>query len=283
MSQGRRPTELPEWHALRREAALVSQLLGAGTTALGRGSHGNGIGEYYTAFFGLSIGIERLAKLILITDHAIKERGVLPSQTIVKRYGHKLKALCEEAENIVKHHNLSLIYPKPNEKICWNIIGCLDFFADASAGRYANFDAIGNPQLNPDLEPVRKWWLDVAEPILQKHYRGSSAKAKAQLNAFVANALMGDSTYVLQTDEKSQLITDVATLSERSDQVKWVQKFGRFYTLCVVRWLSNVFDSLARLAFYDKHIDALFGHNEFFACYRGDNKYLLNRKVWPPR
>jgi hypothetical protein len=60
------PFTLPGRKALHREASLVRQLIASGATALGRASYGNGFGEYYTAFFGPSIGIERLAKLILV-------------------------------------------------------------------------------------------------------------------------------------------------------------------------------------------------------------------------
>jgi hypothetical protein len=35
---------------------------------LGRANYANKFGEYYTAFFGLSIGLERLAKLVLVAD-----------------------------------------------------------------------------------------------------------------------------------------------------------------------------------------------------------------------
>jgi hypothetical protein len=69
------PSDIPEWHALRREATLVRQLVGAGVTALGRANYADKKGDYYTAFFGLSIGLERLVKLILVADYAISNSG----------------------------------------------------------------------------------------------------------------------------------------------------------------------------------------------------------------
>lgn len=45
MKNRRDPFDLPEWHALRRESKLVSQLIGAGATALGRASYADGFGE----------------------------------------------------------------------------------------------------------------------------------------------------------------------------------------------------------------------------------------------
>ena len=67
----RNPWEVPEWHAIEREAALVRHLVGSGATALGRANYADNIGEYYTAFFGLSVGVERLAKLILVRTNGV--------------------------------------------------------------------------------------------------------------------------------------------------------------------------------------------------------------------
>lgn len=211
MSNGRAdPFTLPEWHALRREASLVSQLIGSGATALGRASYAEGFGEYYTAFFGLSIGIERLAKLILIADHAIDHNGALPDTKAVKAYGHKIRELVEKADQIANKHKLSLEYAKPTDPICWAAVDCLASFAEASKGRYANFEAIGNPAFDPSNEPV-----------------------------------------------------------------------GRFYTLCVVRWLADIFSELTDTAGYTEELKVLFGHYEFFVTYRNPDSFLLTRKRWP--
>jgi hypothetical protein len=79
------PWDIPEARALMREAALVRHLLGSGATALGRASHGDKLGEYYTGFFGLSVGLERLAKLIMVTDHVIVHDGRMPEQKFVEK------------------------------------------------------------------------------------------------------------------------------------------------------------------------------------------------------
>lgn len=282
MSQPRPdPFTLPEWHALRREASLVSQLIGSGVTALGRASYANGFGEYYTAFFGLSIGIERLAKLILTADHAIEHGGALPDQVVVKKFGHKLMALIEKADQIATKHGLALEYPKPADSICWAAVDCLDAFADASKGRYANFEQIGNPAFDPNNEPVNRWWINVVELILDKHYRGKSAEVGVRERAAIIDAMTGSASFVLHINEQGAMMTNVATASERTGQTEWAQKYGRFYTLSVVRWLSNIFDRLVREAAHGKNIDALFGHNEFFTTYQVSDSFLLTRKLWP--
>lgn len=275
------PFALPEWQALHREASLVRQIIGAGATALGRASYGSGFGEYYTAFFGLSIGMERLAKLILVADHVLDNVGALPGPKVVRAYGHDLKKLCDKSDQVATRHNLSLSYGKPTEPICWRVVDCLASFADASKGRYANFESIGNPTFNPANEPVNKWWAEVVEPILTKHYRGRAAEQQVRRRANAMNALIGGSSLVLHTDESGGIMTDMATSSERSGQTKWAQKYGRFYTLSVVRWLADIFCELVHTAAYGSDIDALFGHNEFFSCYCVEDTFLLKRKIWP--
>lgn len=282
MSQSRPdPFDLPEWNALGREASLVSQLIGSGATALGRASYADGFGEYYTAFFGLSIGIERLAKLILIADYALEHGGALPGQGEVRKFGHKLTTLIEKADQIAAKHGLMLEYPKPADPICWAAVNCLDAFADASRGRYANFEQIGNPAFDPNNEPVNRWWIKVVEPVLDKHYRGKSAEAGVRQRAAMIDAMIGHATLVRHVNEQGMMMTSVATASERTGQTTWARKYGRFYTLSVVRWLCDIFEKLINMAAYDKNIGALFGHNEYFHTYLVPNSFLLNRKEWP--
>ncbi|NIJ06531.1 hypothetical protein FHS31_000113 [Sphingomonas vulcanisoli] len=275
------PFSLPEWRALNREASLVSQIIGSGATALGRASYGSGFGEYYTAFFGLSIGIERLAKLILVVDYAMDNSGSLPEQRSVRRFGHNLKTLMSKVEEVATRRAISVRSIGPSHPICAAVVDCLDAFADASQGRYANFEAIGNRSFDPQIEPVNKWWNLVVEPILDLHYRGKRAEAGVKERAQIINAMIGHVTIVRHTDESGRTMSDVETASERTGQTKWAQRYGRFYTLSVVRWLSYIFSDMVREASYRQGIDSLFGHYEFFSSYTVDDHFLLNRKIWP--
>jgi hypothetical protein len=287
------PFNCPEWHALHREASLVSQLIGAGTTALGRASYASAFGEYYTAFFGLSIGIERLAKMILIADYMLEHKGTLPDQNAVRKFGHKLSKLIEEVDRIAKKHDLRLeIFAlrgkklplrKPDCEISIAVIHCLDAFADASRGRYANFEAIGNPAFNAAEEPVAKWWREVVERILDKHYRGTRAEEGVKARAKLIDSMIGDMTTVRYFDEGGETMTQVATASERTGQSKWAQKYERVYTLSIVRWLATIFSELTMTRGYEAGFEVLFGHYEFFETFCNDDSSLLTRKRWPLR
>lgn len=101
----RNPCEVHEWHALGREASLVRHLIGSGATAIGRANYADKMGEYYTAFFGLSVGLERLSKLILVAHYAIENQGRMPDERVVRKFGHKLIDLTNEVENISEKCN----------------------------------------------------------------------------------------------------------------------------------------------------------------------------------
>ncbi len=149
------PWNIPEWHAIGRETSLVRHLLGSGVTALGRANYANTIGEYYTAFFGLSVGLERLTKLILVADYAISHAGLMPEERVFRKFGHKLIDLTNAANVTAQNHTLALAYSRPITVVSAKMIECLDGFADASRGRYANLATLGDPSLHLE-EPIQQ-------------------------------------------------------------------------------------------------------------------------------
>jgi hypothetical protein len=273
------PFDLPEWHALRRETALVRHLLGSGATALGRANYADQAGEYYTTFFGLSVGLERLAKLVLVADSALSNSGKLPEQRAVRKFGHKLVDLMNEAESVQSRQAVVLTYERPRLETCAKIVTCLDAFADASRGRYANFAAIGDPNLG-EFEPISMWWTEIAELILRQHYHGKPVQRRVEKFSRAGDELMAGRAMVLFVSEKGEMMTDFRSASERTGQTQIVQKYGRFYTLTVARWLACLYAELCDKA-CSNGIDAFFGLGAFLEPYMVDDSFLKTRKSWP--
>lgn len=86
---------------------------------------------------------------------------------------------------------------------------------------------------------------------------------------------------VLFFGEDGKLIDDVRSASERTGQAALVQKYGRYYTLIIVRYIAEIFRKLTHMGAYERGVDALFGHYELFHTFTVDDTFLLNRKVWP--
>ena len=276
------PMDIPEWHSIGRETKLVRHLLGSGATSLGRASYGDQMGEYYTAFFCLTVGLERLTKLILAVDHAISNGGTMPDEKVIRKYGHKLVSLLDDVADFEVKHSLILEYNRPTDPISAKIVDFLDAFADAARGRYANFAALGDPNLSRE-EPIARWWTDVSTLILKSHYEGKPIQARVEANAEAVHEIMSPFTMVLHNTESGEAMQDVRTASLHTGQTRIVQRFGRFYTLTVVRWLSALLSELARQACHTHQIEAFFGLWEHLQTYTVPDEFLKRRKVWPLR
>jgi hypothetical protein len=267
--------ESPERCALLREAALVRHLLGSGATALGRANYASGFGEYYTAFFGLSIGLERLAKLILVADYAISNNGQMPPEEVVRSYGHELARLMDAVDAAITKHVVNLDYERPNNPICIKIVECLGDFADARRGRYANFATLGDPSLGNE-EPVRLWWDKVAVLILKERYFGKGEQERAEAQASLVGQMISPAC-VSYTSESGDLIRDVESASILSAQNYTVQRWGRYYALTIVRWLADAFSKMASKACHTY----FFGVWEYFQTYTLGDSLLKRYKIWP--
>lgn len=57
-------------------------------------------GFYYSAFFELSIGFERLMKLIIIIDYMADNKLKLPEPQSIEHFGHKLNELLDATKGV---------------------------------------------------------------------------------------------------------------------------------------------------------------------------------------
>lgn len=274
------PWDIPEWHFVRQEAMLVRHLVGAGATALGQANHANKKGEYYRAFFELSVGLERLSKLILVVEFSLLNEGAMPDEKHIRKFGHELNNLFAAVDLAGASRGLTLEYPRPTDAVTKCIVENLDAFADARRGRYANFAALGNPQ-SSQHEPIAKWWTEVAEQILIERYYGKKVQEKVEANARAVNEMLGGLAIVRHTTETREQLSDIELASRRTGQTELVQKWARYHALTVARWLSDVYRKLAEYAVYRQNQDAFFGSWEFFDTYRVDDSLLKSRKIWP--
>src|SRR5438105_1777954 len=92
---------VPEaWRPFMREADLARGCLGLGLEALVKANHMEK-GRFANAFFNLSVGLERLMKLIYLIDFALRNEGSYPTEALMReRLGHDLVKLYEEAQAI---------------------------------------------------------------------------------------------------------------------------------------------------------------------------------------
>jgi hypothetical protein len=117
--------------------------------------------------------------------------------------------------------------------------------------------------------------------ILQSHYQGKEAQTKIEAQAQAVDALLSDHASVLHFSETGEVMQDVLAASIRTGQTAIVQRYGRYYTLVVIRWLADAFDEVARTACYQHKVAAFSGVWEFFQTFTVEDHFLRNRKIWP--
>ena len=213
--------------AILREAQLAAGQIGAGATSIGKANHAQS-GYYHQAFFGLSIGIERLCKLIYIADHTISQSGKFPKYEAIKSLGHDLSRLLDTCEAVGVRLDPDRRYAdRPNSAIHVEIVKTLSDFAITT--RYHNINFLTNP-LKAQQDPIAAWWNNVGIPICDAH-NTPKARARDEAEAVFTCALLSEISTVSHTAETGDHIGDIENLVKRARATSVVQRYGRMYTL----------------------------------------------------
>lgn len=131
---------------LNREASLVTSLLSNGLADFRSISKGNGY--YYQAFYSISIGLERLLKLLILSKS---------KKNSVKTFNHDIKKLFSV---------VSISFDK--DSIEQSIINFLQYFA--SKNRYLIPDILNSNDLSQiSKEPITFFYNEVLNKIIKVH------------------------------------------------------------------------------------------------------------------
>ncbi len=127
---------------IMKEVGLSASSIEQGLTALRRA---NFVQKwiYYQAFFLLTIGIERLLKLTIITIHRVEENK-LPDNGLLKSYGHDIEKLFESVSNHLSPKSKFL----DSDVLYRQILSFLSQYASKS--RYYNLDSLSGIEKTTD-------------------------------------------------------------------------------------------------------------------------------------
>jgi hypothetical protein len=267
----------PTWNAIAREAALAAEHLGAGATILGKANYAHHA-HYGQAFFSLSTGFERAAKLAFVVDHALTNAGAFPSNEVVRDYGHNLARLLDQVDAIAERRSLGARARLPRTAIHAGIIAVLTDFAN-NITRYYNLDFItGNPRVAQRDDPTKAWFQAVVAPVLQKHY-GPKQQERHRRNAQAISALIQPITMVRHTAETGEALDTVFDASLQTGVTEYAKPYVRMYVLQLVRFVGLLLGELGYAA-YGTQLDTIPHLSEFFAIFNNDDDYFLKRKSW---
>lgn len=265
------------WRALVREAGLAAEHLAIGVSALGKANYAEHA-YYGQAFFALSIGLERSAKLALVVDHALEHGGQFPSHNLLRGYGHNLKELLEKADQIASRRGLTSTDRLPTSAIHKAIVGVLSDFA-SNITRYYNLDLVtGDPRAAVHDDPVKAWHELVIKPVLNLHY-SPRQKLKHQQNAELIARLLGDHAMARHHSETGEVLDNLYDASLQTGVIDSAKPYVRMYVMQLARFLARLLSELTYAA-YEKRMESIPHFSDFFAIFNNDDEYFRRRKTW---
>lgn len=270
------PLYSPQWIALTREAGIASQSLSAGLTALRKANYAaNGL--YSHAFFSLSIGFERLLKLIYLIDFAVLNGRFPMDSELRSRFGHDIAKLYTYAvgvhERLPKQEGRFPLSRGGIEDLVINFLGKF-----ALSARYYNLNFLTGTAAK-QTDPIAEWYQDIGANILAAHY-SARRRERVERNASIIDQMLGSFSTVHHTAEDGSPLTDVRSASLRTGENAIVQKYGTFYCTKIARFLYMILYDLNHEAHKARFpLPYLY---EFFFPFMNDDKYLLSRTTFAP-
>lgn len=192
-----------KWHTYAQEASLARSALTSGMESLAKADYYNP-GSYYSAFFQLSTGIERLMKLIVMLEHKSKNNLKPLTNNELKSFSHDLVLLYEKCKDISKSNEyiepeLKLSFPDSLE---YTILEFLSAFAKKA--RYYNLDSLTGS--TGATNPIHEWFkiqLKVAN-----HYISYQKKEKINQEALLTCDQLGFVGYQRSMDGEYRFAAD---------------------------------------------------------------------------
>jgi hypothetical protein len=260
------------WRLIAAEAGIAAGQIGYGATALARTSP-HEAWSFPHAFFPLSIGFERAAKLALQVDAKLAN-GVLLDKRQMRTLGHRLTVLLDEVQVMVgRRWPAEGELARPADDVHGAIIEILNEFA--IGGRYHNLDALAGAVVR---DPVAAWWADVVSVVIARNLTAEQVERATRWAAFV-DAAVGDITLVRQHHVDGSDVRDVSSLALQgtlnADAVPWT----RMYTLQIARWLARVLATLSDDALRERDPDIPY-LLEFFSRFDQPDRNLRRLKRW---
>jgi hypothetical protein len=209
------------WHLLQQESFLIRSCLLEGFNELIKADINNNLGSLYTSFFHLSIGIERLLKVIIILDHMRNNSLQPPKATYLKKYSHNILSLIKECDRIRDDIGLSGDILFNQSKIKQDILSHLSNFSMRL--RYHNIDALSSKPSG--LDPLESW-RNIITTVYRNEVPQKRQDRMKNLSSFLDEKLT-PMTHILHHGLAKQELTiqsgilEQETIKESSPRIIW--------------------------------------------------------------
>lgn len=261
--------------ALSKEAQFTCEMLCAGGTQIRKANYARR-GIYFQAFTSLSTGLERIGKLCLILDYALKNNGNYPDNDYIKNeIGHDIEKLYQKAFELKNEHQFQFKFLQDlNLGIYQTILNVLSRFGKGD--RYSNIDLIVNRRNYDD--PIKIWYEEV-DLYFYNNLVSTRRKIKIQTNARIIGKLIEPYMLVRHTSEDETDITDVENASFRTGIFEAVGPFRQLFVFHIIRFWAELIDCIGYKIMKETRIEIPF-FNEIFKIFYNDDSYVKKRKTW---
>lgn len=178
-------------------------------------------GMYYQAFFSLSIGLERLLKLIIIYDYRVRNNGNFPENKEIKAKGHNL------------YEMFKIVVPNILKNNLYN--STINFLSDfAKTTRYYNLDVLTGKETQK-LNPLEEW--NNIEKMILKEY---NAKIKTIPNKDELINNLNQTADILFFDMNSNQINNAIYIVDEIEQRDIIQGYNVLVLYKIITLLVNI-------------------------------------------
>ncbi|AZH30497.1 hypothetical protein [Paenibacillus sp. M-152] len=246
---------------LIKEGYLASTSIGYGLTSLRKaGVHKKG--EYYQSFFQLSIGIERMMKLIIIQNHRGKCNS-FPDNKTMKSFSHNLMGLYNSVIEFAINEDILIV-----DDLSIEILKFLSEFAISD--RYYNLDYLTGRKSS--IDPLIQW--SNIQDKLEKRYLINNQRVNKQQDILLN--ILNEKSYTIIYNEKNELINNAKEFMQESIKDEKIQGYAVYHILEVIRVLATILEDLE----YEHNLYPCL--REFFEYFNYDYtmKEVIRKKKW---
>lgn len=236
-------------------------------------------GLFYSAFFQLSIGFERLMKLVLVVDYMAKnDLKPMTDEELRNIYGHKIKSLYDGCVSLATERGMSLSEFVTDDEFDYEIVAFLHEFS--LSARYYNLSKLSNSQKSKD--PLSEWWSILN--IIMISDVPSKKRNKIEKDSVRICDAISNNTFTLMRGLDQQLMTTLDVIAY-PQLIEAASPYAVWRTFRIVKPLYDLIDRVVE----DVHkIEQKKGHKypivpylyEYFPFLLLDKSSVLRKRIW---
>ncbi|MBE3667261.1 hypothetical protein BOO35_19600 [Vibrio navarrensis] len=264
---------------LQQEGFLTQSSLCQGLTNLRKANIGDQErGLFYSAFFQLSIGIERLMKLTVLLDYMLENKlRVMTDKQLKHQYGHKIKDLYSAVQTIAVRHEIPVdgFFDEGTE---WNIVHFMHEFA--LTARYYNLSKLSGGANSQD--PLSAWWNIIYDLYLDEV--SEIKRNNIRVECYSICDARGSNSFTYFHDFQGNIMTELECLM----YPKIIEASPPHAVWFIIKILQPIFSVLTELQGKVKQLENEIGEqksvipflHEFFPFLYCSRSMALKRKKW---